>query len=274
MARLPSLIPEQRRQEILRHLQREQVLSYKQLTELVGVSHMTVRRDVAALAEQGWVTAAQGGALFVPRQLAEPRRMQKNDSDLPQRTAIAKAAASMVSDSMTIYLDAGTTVQAMRPFLEARTGLTIVSNDLSTILAFMDHRGVDIVCLGGSVDINSQSTLGRLAARTLKELSLDIAFLSCQSWDAKHGVTAMVEAAVEVKRAAHDAATSTVLLADSGKFARFGTYRVISLEELDRIVTDDGLSVDDLDVLPTEVTEVIRADAIDASPVTATETVW
>lgn len=273
MARTTSLIPEQRRQEILRHLRREQVLSYRQLTELIGVSHMTARRDVALLAEQGRVIATPGGASLVTRQLVEPLRAQKSVVDLPQKTAIAKAAAAMVSDSMTIYLDAGTTVQAMRPFLQERGGLTIVTNDLKTVQAFLDHPGTDLICIGGRVDSDNQSTIGRLAALTLQELSLDIAFLSCSSWDGRHGITTPVEAKIEAKRAAHEAATSTVLMASSSKYGSFAKYRVLRLQELDVIITDDGFAVDDLKDLPADGTKVIRAagDTVADNPATAPE---
>lgn len=261
MARTNALIPEQRRQEILRHLRRDQVLSYRQLTELIGVSQMTARRDVAALAEEGRVIATPGGASLVTRQLVEPRRAQKSVINVAQKSAIARAAAEHVTDSMTIYLDAGTTVQAMRPFLEDRRELTVVTNDLTTVQAFLDHPGADIISIGGRVDADNQSTIGRLAALTLRELSLDIAFLSCSSWDARHGITTPVEAKVEAKQAAHAAAMSTVLLADSGKYGSFAKYRILGLDALDAIITDDGLAVEDLAALPQDGYTVRRVNA-------------
>lgn len=179
------LIPEQRRQQILRLLRTEQVLSYRQITEALGVSQMTARRDVAALAEQGRVRALKGGASAVSRLLEEPRRADKAVTDLSAKSAIARRAAELVTDSMTIYLDAGTTIQAMRPYLEDRHGLTIVSNDLGTTLAFLDHPSVDLISVGGRVDRDNQSMIGRLAALTLSQLSLDIAFLSSSSWDGR-----------------------------------------------------------------------------------------
>ena len=260
MARTTSLIPEQRRQQILRHLRKEQVLSYRQITELLGVSHMTARRDVAVLVEEGRVQATPGGAAMPTRLLSEPRRAEKAATDLAEKTAIARVAAEMVTDSMTIYLDAGTTVQAVRPHLEQRRELTVVSNDLTTVQAFLDHPSVDLISIGGRVDRDNQSTIGRLAALALAELSLDIAFLSSSSWDARHGITTPVEAKVEPKRAAVASATTTVLLADSGKFGRFAKYRVLSLDELDTIITDAGLAEADADRIEAIGVDVIRAE--------------
>lgn len=264
MAR-PPLIPEQRQQEILRHLRHEQVLSYRQLTELLGVSHMTIRRDIASLEKQGDVEVTPGGAKIVTRLLREPDRTEKAVTDRAGKTAMAREAAMMVTDSMTIYLDAGTTLQAIRPFLDGRSDLTVVSNDLATVADFFDHPGVDLICLGGRVETANRSTAGRLAALTLRELSLDIAFLSSSSWDVSHGVTTPVEAKIDVKRAALAAATTSVLVAGSPKFGRYARYRVLRLDELDRIVTDDGLDDDSAAEITATGTQLTRANCGDSS---------
>lgn len=253
------LIPEQRRQEILDHLRTEPVLSYRQLTELLGVSQMTVRRDVAALDEQGRARATQGGVTTTGRLLEEPPRAAKAIANMPVKTAIATAAARLVEDSMTVYLDAGTTIQAMRPLLQDRRDLTVVTNDLGTAGAFLDHPSVDLLCVGGRVDRANQSMIGRLAALTLAELSLDIAFISSSSWDTKHGITTPVESKIDAKRAAMAAATSSVLVADSGKFGHFAKYRVAHLSEFDTVITDPGLGAADADRVRELGAEVVTA---------------
>lgn len=239
-----GLIPEQRRMRILRLLQNERVLSYRQLTEALDVSQMTVRRDVAILAGQGRVQVTQGGVGAVAKLLVEPSRAQKAVVNQAEKLAIAREAARMVSDDMTIYLDAGTTVQAIRPFLQDRTGLTIVTNDLVTTSTFFDHPSADIICVGGRVDRANESLIGRLAAHTLSELSLDIAFLSCSSWSLDRGITTPVEAKIHPKRQAIASATTSVLLADSSKYGTHSKYRVFRLSEMGTVFTDGALGDD------------------------------
>ncbi|WP_440900782.1 DeoR/GlpR family DNA-binding transcription regulator [Actinosynnema sp.] len=260
---MAPLIPEQRRQEILRRLRQAQVLSYHQLTELLGVSHMTIRRDIAALEKLGSVEVTPGGAKIATRLLREPERAEKIGSDRAAKTAMARAAAAMVTDSMTVYLDAGTTVQAMRPFLDGARDLTVVSNDLATVADFCDHPGVDLICLGGRVEVSNRSTVGRLATLALRELSLDVAFLSSSSWDVEHGVSTPVEAKVDVKRAALAAATTSVLVAGSAKYGRFARYRALRLEEIDTIVTDDELSDEAAGLVEGVGVTLVRAGAGD-----------
>lgn len=241
----PPLIPEQRRDLIVEHLRRDSVLSYRQLAALVGVSHMTVRRDVAELEQQGRVTATPGGAKIVSRLTVEPPRTEKSTADVREKDAIARHAATLVRDSMTIYLDAGTTLQAIRPHLEPFRELTVVTNDLVIARSVLDHPGIDVIVAGGRVDKRNDSTVGRLPALILHELSLDIAFLSTSSWDLPRGVTIPDEAKVEPKKAAVRAATTSVLVAASSKYGTFGRYRVLGLDELDLVVTDTGLSAAD-----------------------------
>lgn len=259
MAGSSALIPEQRRLSILDALRRDAVLSYRQITDMLGVSQMTARRDVAALVEQGRAEAIQGGvtASGATRLLREPTRADKARQDVVAKRAIAEAAARLVTDSMTVYLDAGTTIQAIRPALEAVQELTVVSNDLGTIGSFLDHPSADLICVGGRIERDNQSMVGRLAALTLGELSLDLAFLSSSSWDLRHGVTTPVEAKIDPKRAAVASATKTVLLADSSKFGRFAKYRILRLDEVDAIITDSALpgsSIDEIRALGIDVT--------------------
>lgn len=254
-----TLIPEQRRREILDRLRSEPVQSYQLLARELGVSHMTVRRDAAVLAEQSRVRLTQGGVAAVHSMGAEPSRTAKATAHTPEKTAIADAAAALVEDSMAIYLDAGTTVAMMAPLLRDRDDLTVVTNDLSTAMEFFEHPGVGLIMIGGRVDTANHSTIGRLAAMTLSELSIDLAFVSCSSWDVKHGLTTPVEAKIDLKRTAISMASQSILLADTAKFGSFSKHRVARLDELDMIITDDGLDRADVDRLLAVGTELVRA---------------
>lgn len=251
-------IPEQRRREILELLRHEPVQSYRQLTDQLGVSHMTVRRDSAVLADMGRVRLTQGGVAAVHSMGVEPARSTKALVNTPAKAAIAKAAAEVVEDSMVIYLDAGTTVQSLGPLLQDRKDLTVVTNDLNTATSLLEQPNVDLLVIGGRVDKANHSTLGRLAAMTMSELSLDIAFISCSSWDVKHGLTTPVEAKIDLKRTAIAAASTSILLADSAKYGSFAKHRVAHIRELDLVITDDGLESDDAEKLLAAGPELVR----------------
>ncbi|GGX89767.1 DeoR/GlpR family DNA-binding transcription regulator [Streptomyces minutiscleroticus] len=238
----PPLIPDQRREQLLKHLRRDGVLSVHQITQLFGVSHMTVRRDIAELERQGLVFSVPGGARIASHVDTEPSFQDKSLVEQPQKQAMAARAAELVQEGMTVYLDAGTTLLAMVPALARLKSLTVVTNDFTTVDRLTAAEHLDLVHIGGRVDVSNRSSVGRLAAATLRQLALDIAFISTSSWDLLRGVTTPSEPKVEVKQAAMESAGSSVLVAGSSKFGTFGRYRVAPLDAFDTIVSDTDLA--------------------------------
>lgn len=236
------LIPDQRRELILKHLRREQVLSFNQLSSLLDVSHMTIRRDVAVLEEEGRAVSVPGGAKIASRLTVEPSHEEKVLVDSSEKTAMAAIAAAMVEDSMTIYLDAGTSMLAIVPLIAHVRDLTVVTNDVAIIRELIPHPTTEIISIGGRVDKGNHSTVGRLAAAMLRELAVDIAFISTSSWDLTRGLTTPTESKVEVKQAAAAISSETVLVAASSKYGTFGRFRALNLADFDWIISDSGLN--------------------------------
>lgn len=238
----PPLIPDQRREQLLKHLRRDGVLSVQQITRLLGVSHMTVRRDIAELERKGLVFSVPGGVRIASTINSEPGFLDKSQAEQPQKRAMAAEAAHLVQDGMTVYLDAGTTLLAMTPALTRLRSLTVVTNDFTTISRLMDAENMELVHVGGRVDVSNRSSVGRLAADTLRQLALDIAFISTSSWDLLRGTTTPSESKVDVKQAAMASGAHSVLVAGSSKYGTFGRYRVAPLTAFDTIVTDTDLT--------------------------------
>ncbi|MFG2631146.1 DeoR/GlpR family DNA-binding transcription regulator [Streptomyces sp. NPDC048473] len=261
MSRAP-LIPEQRHQELLRLLRSSGVLSIRDLTARLNVSHMTVRRDIAALERSGQVVSVQGGVRLADwTGHAPPReRASRAALEMPRKRAIADRAARLVEDGMVVFLDAGTTCQSVVPFLAARSDLTVVTNDFHAVLALCDLPSVHTIHTGGEVDVSSGSSSGPLAAQTIGALNIDLFFLSAGSWDLSHGVTSHSTEKVLLKRAVMEAASSVALLADSTKWGTVERFNVTALDRLDTIVTDEGMPSAVVDRITEEGPTVLRAD--------------
>lgn len=240
------LIPEQRHQKLLQLLRGEGIVSTRNLTAYLGVSHMTVRRDIATLEAAGEVVSVKGGVRLVGAGTAATETPRERQSrailELPRKTAIARVAAEMVKDGMVIYLDAGTTCQAIVPLLAGRRDLTVVTNDFFVVTSLFDQPTVEVIHTGGVVDRSSGSSSGRLAAKTLDSINLDLFFMSTGAWSASRGVSSISLDKVELKRAAMGSADECILLADSTKYGTFAKYVVVPIENLDMVVTDDGLT--------------------------------
>jgi DeoR/GlpR family transcriptional regulator of sugar metabolism len=256
------LIPEQRHQELLRQLRSSGLLSIRDLTALLNVSHMTVRRDIAALEKNGQVVSVQGGVRLADWTGHAPPRERSSRAalEMPRKQAIADRAARLVEDGMVVFLDAGTTCQAVVPFLAARSDLTVVTNDFHAVLALCDLPSVHTIHTGGEVDVSSGSSSGPLAARTIGALNIDLCFLSCGSWDLSHGVTSHSTEKVLLKHAVMEAASSVALLADSTKWGTVERFNVTTLDRLDTIVTDDGMPSAVADRIAEEGPTVLRGN--------------
>lgn len=235
------LIPAQRREHLVRLLRAEGVLSVRQLTEKLGVSHMTIRRDIAELEKEGRASSIPGGVQLPENIRIEPAFADKARTDTAEKNGIARGVQSLLEDDMVIYLDAGTTTGALIPYIFQHSNMTIVTNDFVIVDRLLTSVDNHVLHTGGRVEAINRSTVGRFAAAMLHAINVDIAFISTSSWDLEHGVTTPHDGKVEVKRAAMESAASSVLLATSTKFGKYGMYRIADLDEFDAIYSDTHL---------------------------------
>ena len=236
------LIPDQRREAMLRQLRRDKVLSVHQLMESFNCSHMTVRRDIAALEEAGLVYTVPGGVRIASHLNSEPSHQSKAVVEQPQKQAIARCAVQGLRPGMSVYLDAGTTMLSFVPHIVELSNMTVVTNDFEIVRELASATHVNVIHIGGQLDHKNLSSVGSLAAATLRRVVLDVAFISASSWDLRRGVTTPSAPKVEVKLAAMEAASRAVLTVASSKYGTVGLYKVADLERFDQVITDDGLA--------------------------------
>jgi DeoR/GlpR family transcriptional regulator of sugar metabolism len=227
-------IPAQRRQDILRAV-RAGAMHVADLAAAFGVSEMTVRRDLRALAREGKLERVRGGAVCL-----EPPFEQTAVERLEAKDRIGAAAAALVRDGQTVMIDVGTTTLQAARHLRGRR-ITVVTTNLAAYEELIGDPAIELVLPGGIVRRNYRSLVGVLAEDSLRQLKADLLFLGTSGVDEQLGVwdTTMVE--VPIKRAMIAAADRVALLADAAKFAMGGVVRVCGPGALDHIVTDAPL---------------------------------
>lgn len=256
----PPMIPAQRREQILRQLRKQQVLSVHQIMEMFDCSHMTVRRDIALLEQEGRAYSVTGGVRIASQVHSEPSHRSKAVVEHAQKERMAKLAAGLLHADMTVYLDAGTTTLELVPYLTALSGMTVVTNDFGIVEALSEAVHVDVIHTGGLLDHPNRSCVGGLAASTLRQLATDIAFMSTSSWDLQRGTTTPSPLKVEVKQVAMQAASQTVLMATSSKYGTFGMYKIAALGQFDVIITDATLGEAAADAIRQQGIELMLAE--------------
>jgi DeoR/GlpR family transcriptional regulator of sugar metabolism len=229
-------IPAQRRQAIL-HAVRSGSAHVSDLAQTLGVSEMTVRRDLRELASAGKLERVRGGAVNAS---GEPPFEETVVEHFEAKNRIGAAAATLVGDGQTVMLDIGTTTLQAAYHLHGRA-ITVITTSLAVYDELMPDPAIELVLPGGVVRRNYRSLVGVLAEDSLRQLKADVLFLGTSAVDEQLAVWDSTMVEVPIKRAMIAAADRVVLLADSQKFSMSGIVRVCEADALDLVVTDDGL---------------------------------
>ncbi|AVJ16882.1 DNA-binding transcriptional repressor YgbI [Serratia rhizosphaerae] len=234
------MIPVERHQQILALVAERGVVSIAELTERLAVSHMTIRRDLQKLEEQGAVIAVSGGVQAAERLAIEPSHQDKEGMFSQQKAAIGALAASLIPANSCIYLDAGTTTLALAKQIGERGDLTVVTNDFVIAAYLLENSQCELIHTGGTVCRENRSCVGEAAAQALRQLFIDLAFISASSWSMR-GLSTPSEDKVAVKKAIVDASRRRILLSDTSKYGKVATYLALPIAVFDAIITDSHL---------------------------------
>ncbi|WP_337997573.1 DeoR/GlpR family DNA-binding transcription regulator [Oleispirillum naphthae] len=238
------MIPAERQQRIREALDARGMVSIAEMAENLGVSQMTLRRDMQALERQGYAVLVSGGAQKTGRIAFELPQVEKRRLQYAEKTAIARKAVSLIRPGAAVYFDAGTTCLAIAEALtqQSELGDTIlaISNDFTVVTHLMLHSDCRLYHTGGEVLRDNKSCVGETTANVISRLNLDLAFLSTSSWNSEW-VSTPSESKIAVKIAAVRASQRSILVSDSTKYGKVGFFNIIKLQELDGIITDTGL---------------------------------
>lgn len=219
------------------------------LTQQLGVSDMTIRRDLEVLARDGLVEKVHGGAVLpgTPATVHEPGFEDKLALERPEKSSIATAAAGLVKPGTAIALAGGTTTFALAQCLAEVPGLTIVTNSLRVANLFGASRGPTdgaSVVLTGGMPTASDALVGPVADLTIRSLHFDLLFLGCHGIDTDAGLTTPNLAEAETNRTFIRLARRVVVLADHTKWGVTSLASFATLDDVDILITDDLLPSD------------------------------
>jgi DeoR/GlpR family transcriptional regulator of sugar metabolism len=227
-----------RQQLIIERLEKRGRIRISELSDQLGVSEMTVRRDLEALERDGLLKRVHGGATSAMSRSYEPMYSARSRLELDAKEAIGQAAAEMVRDGDTCIVDGGTTGLAVARALGGRQNLTVCTTSLRVAQELADEPGIRLMIVGGVVRQGEHSIVGDLADAVFDSLRFDLLFLTASGVDLDDGVTEWNLDDARVKRAALRSARRCVLAADATKIGKVAFSRVCDLDAVDAFVTD------------------------------------
>lgn len=229
--------------EILRLARRDGLVTVDALSDTLGVSQQTIRRDLADLAESGQLERVHGGAVL-PSGTANIAYAERRALNNAAKSAIAEACLAAIPDGASLCLNIGTTTEAVARALAVRQGLLVVTNNLNVAQILGQQGEARVVVTGGDLRATDGGLTGPLAARTIARFRVDFALIGCSALDPEGDLLDFDMAEVEVSRAMMSAARRTVLVADHSKFQRVAPARIAHLSDIDHVITDAPLPPD------------------------------
>lgn len=260
------MLAAERQARILQEVQHRGAVRVSELSRLLNVSDMTIRRDLDILAAQGRLDKVHGGATTNGTMSTdEPGFEAKWVRQTVEKEAIAAAAAALVRPGSAIGLSAGTTTWTLAHNLRDVADLTVVTN--SVRIADVLHNGGSTapnVVLTGGVRTPSDALVGPIAVSSLKLLHLDLVFLGVHGMDARAGFTTPNLLEADTDQALVAAGQRLVVLADHTKWGTIGISTIVPLDQADVVVSDDQLLPEARGVLEESAGELVLAQTAPA----------
>jgi DeoR/GlpR family transcriptional regulator of sugar metabolism len=258
------LLASRRRDIVHREVERHGGARVRDLVELLGVSPMTIRRDIDVLADAGHVLRVHGGAAINPKSgptsSDEPSFDAKSRRQFGEKMAIASAAVEMVKPGSAIGLTAGTTTVQLASLLGEIEDLLVVTNSVAVAEILPGKRRNDVtVLVTGGIRTPSRALVGPVAEATLENLHLDQLFLGVHGMAEATGYTSPNLLEAQTLKVFVQAAESVVVLADHTKWGTVGLSSIGPLDIADAIVTDEQMPPNALSTLESQVGRVVVA---------------
>jgi DeoR family transcriptional regulator, fructose operon transcriptional repressor len=233
------LLPSQRQQRIRQLATQQGVLRIPDLAETLGVSEMTIRRDLDMLEDSGHVERTFGGAVVLEQTSFESSYTVRLHTHTPEKQALARYAASLINDGDTVAIDASTTCLALARELCKRR-VTVMTNGLDAALELRNSQS-KVILIGGYLRQVAGSFAGPLALKALEGLRVDHTFFSAKGILPEDGYLDSDLDEIEVKRVMIARAVHVVALMDASKFGVHALGRIAPLSAVHLLITDAGL---------------------------------
>lgn len=245
------MLIEERRQYIVALAQKHGHVLVEELSQSLGISRITIRKDLDYLQSRGALQRTHGGALLPGSgALSDPTLQEKEGRHSDEKRRISAAAVNLVQEGQCVLLDSGTTTAAIARALKKFSHLTIITNAVNIALE-LSGTDFEVLLTGGALRKNSFSLVGPLAEDMLRDMHADILFLGVDGFDLEVGLTTPNVMESRVNRAMVKAASTVVAVCDSTKFNRRSLSKIVDATAIHHVITDSNL--------PKETAEALRS---------------
>jgi DeoR/GlpR family transcriptional regulator of sugar metabolism len=245
MDNLNTKMPEKRKLEIKTFIEREKMVSVNRLSQIFGISYLTVRRDLEKLEEEGFVKKVHGGAMLVKNLEPEPVFQKQRELNKEQKNRIAAEASKRIKDGSFITLESGSTVMEIIKYLEDKRDIKVCTSGMPVLIELWElakrKRDIEVISSGGMLRAEVSTFVGPYAVNFFKGINVDIAFVGAMAMSLEKGISTATLFDAEIFKAAVASANKSILLCDSSKFETQSYFNVAPITLVDEIITDSDI---------------------------------
>jgi DeoR family glycerol-3-phosphate regulon repressor len=226
-----------RKPEIIDIARREGKVTVDGLVEYFGVTHQTIRRDLTELADAGQLERVHGGAIL-PSTTVNIGYSERRDLNQTAKVDIARACAAEIPNDCSVFLNIGTTTEAVAAELLQHEGLLVVTNNINIAVILSANTNIEVVVTGGNLRRSDGGLVGDLAKDTISQFRFDFAVIGCSALHEEGDILDFDFQEVGVSQAIVRRSDQVFLVADASKFDRKAPAKIASLTEIDTFFTD------------------------------------
>lgn len=231
----------ERHQYIIDYLKKNSFVKVVDLARSLGVSVVTIRKDLKTLEGKDLLHRTHGSASPSHSNVIDLPVQEKSMLNVAQKNAIAQAANELIEDGDSILLTSGSTIEALAKTISPKGPLNVVTPSLRVGIYLSEQENINIMMLGGHVIAKSLSVRDSYTEEGLKYIKCTKAFFSCDGFDFDGGVTTAFVAEARVTNSMLSVADEIILLADSSKIGKSGFGLICDISRIDVLITDEGL---------------------------------
>ncbi len=229
-----------RHPEILEIARKQGKVTVEALAEHFDVTVQTIRRDLTELAEAGKLERVHGGAVL-PSGVANIGYEDRRGLHEAAKAAIARACAAAIPEESSVFLNIGTSTEAVARELLHHQHLLVVTNNMNVANILVANRSCEIIVAGGTLRRSDGGLMGTLTTRTIEQFKFDYAVIGCSAMDEDGDLLDFDVQEVGVSQTIIRQARRTFLVSDHSKFHRSAPARIASLRDIDSFFTDTEL---------------------------------
>lgn len=232
----------ERHKYIIDTLNKEGFIKVADIANALNITTVTARKDLKQLEEKGLLYRTHGSASPANPHIGDRTVVEKEKIRIMEKNRIGMAAARLIEENDSVIMNSGSTICAFAEQIETQTPLRIVSSSLKVSLILGEKENISILQLGGTYRNRSMSVIGSYTLSLLEKITCSKFFLGVDGVDPEFGVTTSNLEEAELNIAMMNASLKTIVLCDSSKFGRKGFGKICTLDKIDIIVTDSGIS--------------------------------